>query len=609
MKLRTLLFGFASLLFPAALVAQDVIVIEGGMANLGSLESTINGDVDGTGARNNPNRIYELHRGTTYVMVAGIECDNPGGTLTIRAEAGDGPKPIIIRYPLNEVDVTGNVIVGSLTIQNVYYQLKQTNGAFAGYWEGHWRLSENGSRLVVEDCVFEFMDGILFNTDGIKNGQTVIIRNNYFRDYHDGGQWWAGRVLNCKVPIDSLIYEGNTSTGAGLTVLGQETMTKYGMINHNTFINNTKYPFLNQYWLECYYTNNLFVNANWVGEDHENVATGGQDPDALLHGLVGLDTITTRIWIDAKYYANPADSTGLSSECDEISDYIWYAADNVCVASATLDNYYNGTVDGVFTDAPASYLNWSGLGTGPWKVDNVPGILMNSRALALIADHDNIKAENNSEYVMTAEAMGFGTDPLPQAAADVYIEWNRAQWGVPGISAPDLAPTYFGDYNPQTIPGPGTEDGAGITKVSELIEDFSYTADVTSHIDGLPVGALHWKDIAFDSKTLTAKVKAAYNGTLGIEDRFAPASRFGLTNYPNPFHATTTISFNLQKDSYVNLSVYDISGRLVETLINEHRASGVNTVQFSPDYSANSAYFYKLTTDFGSETRKMLLLK
>ncbi len=54
-------------------------------------------------------------------------------------------------------------------------------------------------------------------------------------------------------------------------------MIAFGFINHNTIINNTKYPFLNQYWKECYFTNNLFVNANWVGEDRENIISGGNN--------------------------------------------------------------------------------------------------------------------------------------------------------------------------------------------------------------------------------------------------------------------------------------------------------------------------------------------
>ena len=88
-----------------------------------------------------------------------------------------------------------------------------------------------------------------------------------------------------------------------------------------------------------------------------------------------LDTITVNQWLDAKYLN--ADSTALTADIDQISDYIWYAADNVCVASSTLDAYYAGTPNDGIEGAPASYLNWGGLGTGPWKVVNVPGIFMN----------------------------------------------------------------------------------------------------------------------------------------------------------------------------------------------------------------------------------------
>ena len=88
---------------------------------------------------------------------------------------------------------------------------------------------------------------------------------------------------------------------------------------------------------------------------------------------------------------------------------------------------------------------------------------------------------------MTLAELGLGTDPLPQAAADLFVEWNRAQWGVPGVVAPtDFTAYYFGDHNPATIPGVETENSnaGGITKISDMIEDFSYTADLTSKSDG-----------------------------------------------------------------------------------------------------------------------------
>ncbi|MFH0756819.1 MAG: Ig-like domain-containing protein [Bacteroidota bacterium] len=509
MKNLNLLFAFAVFFISVALIAQeDVIVLEGGVANGGIIETTINNEVAG-----GVNKVYELKRGQFYMMHSAIDIDNPGGTLTIRAEAGDGPKPVILRVPVNEIPVGNNLVEGSLVLQGIQYHWKQTDGAFGGDWR-NWSISGDNSKLVVEDCLFEYCSGDLFNADEVESGFVAIFRNNYFRDFHGANQWWAGRVLTCKVPVDTLIYENNTTTGAGLTILGHNCLFDYTVINHNTFVNNTKYPFLNVYYKTLYMTNNLFVNANWVGEDRENVATGGQDPDALLTGLVGLDTIHAGIKIQSKYLNS--EGTALTEEVDEISDYIWYAADNVCVASATLDNYYSGGMNSVFDDAPASYLDWNGLGNGPWRVVNVPGIFMNERTEAIIADHDNIIAENNIVFEMTAEELGFGTDPLPQAAADVYARWNQAKWGVPGVNTPDIGVTYFGDYDANTLPGVETENSyaGGITKISDMIEDFSYSANLISKSDGLPIGALHWDDITFDSEASLLAVTKAYGDTM-----------------------------------------------------------------------------------------------
>jgi hypothetical protein len=214
---------------------------------------------------------------------------------------------------------------------------------------------------------------------------------------------------------------------------------------------------------------------------------------------------------------------------------------------------------------------------------------------------------------MMAADLGMVTDPLPQAAADTFIVWNMAQWGVPDVTAPtDWSTYHFGDYDPNTVPGVETEAAAagegGITKISDMVEDFSYTADLTSSIDGKPIGALHWFDMEFDSEALLTKVKNAYMGIVGIEDVVAESS-FKLTNYPNPFRNNTRISFELTENAHVKLSIFDISGRLVETLIDADVQSGTHTVNFSPEHQVNGVYFCKLSTDKGITIRKITLLK
>ena len=85
-------------------------------------------------------------------------------------------------------------------------------------------------------------------------------------------------------------------------------------------------------------------------------------------------------------------------------------------------------------------------------------------------------------------------------------------------------------------------------------------------------------------------------------------------NYPNPFNPSTTINFTLPELSDVNISVYDISGRLVNTLVNENLPSGTHSVVWNGnDMNSNKVsagvYMYTLTSDEISITNKMILMK
>jgi len=526
--------------------------------------------------------------------------------LTIRGQSG-GPKPVIVIVPDIVSTYFTNQVTGDLKLDNIQMQNMTTFSEMP--WSG-WDLMGNQHELQVNNCFFEFSKGQIFNLDYLVYGANIKISNSYFRDLSDLKQWWNARVLLCNVPLDTFIIENNTFTGGGITFLNYNTLHEYTVINHNTFINNIKYPFFNLYWKELYFTNNLFVNVNMTGEDYENVATGGQDPDALLMGIIGLDTITNSIPVQGKFL-NP-DST-LNDEVDEFSDLIYYAADNVVTYSATLDDYYRGGYnDNPDFDAPESYLTWMGI-EGPHQVRNVPGIWTNARTQQLIDDHENIKDERNSIYELMVADLGMGTDPMPQVAADRFAQWNRNKWGVPDVEPPfDMSPLHFGDYDPSTIPGVETENSSsgGITKISDLPEDFSYTAVLRSKSDGLRIGALHWNDEEFDSQFSLEAIKMAYEGhTVVSVEEISEGWGLKLKNYPNPFSSSTVISFDLQESSRLSLVVYDLSGRLVTGLIDEVRPAGTYTVRFYAGDLQPGTYFYRLSTERRSETGKMILMR
>ncbi len=84
-------------------------------------------------------------------------------------------------------------------------------------------------------------------------------------------------------------------------------------------------------------------------------------------------------------------------------------------------------------------------------------------------------------------------------------------------------------------------------------------------------------------------------------------------NYPNPFNPSTTIPYSIDKSGYVNLSVYNIMGQKVRTLIDDHQPAGSHVVIWNGfDGDGNNAgagvYIYQLKRINHSESRKMLLI-
>jgi len=86
--------------------------------------------------------------------------------------------------------------------------------------------------------------------------------------------------------------------------------------------------------------------------------------------------------------------------------------------------------------------------------------------------------------------------------------------------------------------------------------------------------------------------------------------KFNLSqNYPNPFNPVTKINFEIPKDVYVTLKIYDISGREVKSLVNDIRTAGYHTVEFNASNLASGIYFYTLKAGEFSKTLKMTLIK
>tara|TARA_Y100000590_G_scaffold195969_1_gene222521 strand:- start:962 stop:1648 length:687 start_codon:yes stop_codon:yes gene_type:complete len=87
-------------------------------------------------------------------------------------------------------------------------------------------------------------------------------------------------------------------------------------------------------------------------------------------------------------------------------------------------------------------------------------------------------------------------------------------------------------------------------------------------------------------------------------------SAFELKNaYPNPFNPTTNISYAIGEYGFVDVAIYDITGRVVESLVSGYQEQGNYDLTWNADGLPSGLYFVKLTADKFSQTQKLMLIK
>ncbi len=167
-----------------------------------------------------------------------------------------------------------------------------------------------------------------------------------------------------------------------------------------------------------------------------------------------------------------------------------------------------------------------------------------------------------------------------------------------------LAATSVGLYATDTLISPSatvspvvwTQQGATTigNSICDMI-DFRTT-------DGLVAVATHSRGIF--TTNITSK-----NDVVAVNDIQPRVLGVVLTNYPNPFSSSTTISFTLNKNSKVKLNIYDINGKFIQTLADKEFSSGENRVEFSGEKLSSGIYYCVLKAGEAVLTRKIIVIK
>ena len=98
------------------------------------------------------------------------------------------------------------------------------------------------------------------------------------------------------------------------------------------------------------------------------------------------------------------------------------------------------------------------------------------------------------------------------------------------------------------------------------------------------------------------------------EDPLFPSSYYIYNNYPNPFNPITTLRYDIPKDSFVSITVYDMLGNVINELVNEVQNSGYKTVKWNATNNQGQpvsagVYLYSIVAGEFRQTKKMILLK
>lgn len=108
------------------------------------------------------------------------------------------------------------------------------------------------------------------------------------------------------------------------------------------------------------------------------------------------------------------------------------------------------------------------------------------------------------------------------------------------------------------------------------------------------------------------KLYALTGNSTDLNDNFDPElpNEFALMqNYPNPFNPSTTITYQLNKNGHVSLTIYDLLGKEVKKLVSEYQNRGEHRVTFDAENLVSGVYIYRLETGGATLTKKMVFMK
>ena len=250
------------------------------------------------------------------------------------------------------------------------------------------------------------------------------------------------------------------------------------------------------------------------------------------------------------------------------------------------------------------------------KTNGFKSLVSFDRTLAILPE---VIAKRGTPGVVNSNRMGCS---YPSIATSDDGQKIVCTWSQPNFTASTIDTSIPGGWVTSNIWYNASFDGGATWKGAQKLtsatareEEFGTLAenlevapsgDVTARVLFLRVAG----EIGVDAAAGEAVYVEWTISATGVNDKVNAPVSFRLDqNYPNPFNPSTKISYTLPNASTVNLSVFNVLGQEVATLVNENQNAGEHFVNFNAANLSSGVYFYTLKTGNFTETKKMALMK
>ena len=318
-----------------------------------------------------------------------------------------------------------------------------------------------------------------------------------------------------------------------------------------------------------------------------------------------------------KYAQNPVLWSGSSSSWDKngvgLSEVIYDSGYYRMWYEGNITNFHNGYMGGLGYAVSEDGINWKKYPGNPvmpshflsWSqgTPHNPSVIRNGNGLRMwYSAFNNVgyaTSKLSPPLVIIPDSLSFNGYNVNNTLSLIIGNWGYVPLN------PLIIDSLF-HLNPNfmilNIPSPSTS-----------IQPFD---DIKIQILFKPAMEGSYEDTLFISSNDTTQalkkivLKGEYSTTNANEKFSSLPLKFNLgQNYPNPFNPSTKIDYAIPQSSFVNLTVYDVLGREVTTLVNENNSAGNYQIVFNTENLPSGIYLYKLQAGNKTKAKKMILLK